>query len=440
MKTNYFTFLGLIFGLFLSSLPHFVLVTSLQLYIGSNNYNITNNGLDEPWSIRLDCIPQDITIDSNNCIYVVGYDISWNRSLKLLKYDNSGAQLWNIHIEDFIIYYPIIKSDSNNNLYLACSYRNQTSESRKTLAKFNSSGDLQWQQIWASENITGISDIAIDSEDNIYIYGSWESEDRTNHTIIIMKFNSSGNQLGYQILEENSIDINARGLEIDSDNNIIVSGSSYDNEWVYWLRSYNISGELQWAIYSKYESFAQLESDSSENLISIVITWDKITYERNIVLMKYDNSGNSVWNYTFESKFTDHFYYGGIRAPMVYLFDLTVDTLDNIYITWNIEIPNDLYTTDILLIKTNKSGNFERYLTWGRPDYDYSMDIDTDSNNNLYLCSDYYLVKNPSSNGKSFYRTNLVNLLLTLFGIFCFISLVSLYFIIKPKIRKISRK
>ncbi|MCK4381248.1 MAG: hypothetical protein KAW51_08940 [Candidatus Lokiarchaeota archaeon] len=408
--------------------------------IKHNNFNIETQGSSESWKVSVNCIPQDMTIDSDNNIYVVGYDLSWDRSLKLLKYDSSGAQLWNKHFADFFIFYPLIKTDSDNNLYLTCSYRNETSQYRRTLVKFNSSGDLQWQQILEDENIDYISDLAIDSEDNIYIYCAWDSKDYKNHTIFIMKFDSYGNQLMYGILEESSKNIHRGGLKIDSENNLIIAGSHYDNQWMYWIRCYNASLILKWTIKSKFDIFPYFVLDSSDNVITIIRTWDNITYDRNLVLVKYDNSGNSIWNHTFDSKFTDNFYYSGIYVPMIYQFDLAVDTSDNIYITWNIVIPNDSYKPDILMIKVNKFGNFEWYLTWGGPSDDYTLKIDTDLNNNIYLCSDRYLIKNPVSNRKSFYRTNLWYFLLTLFGIFCFISLVSLYFIIKPKIRKNSSK
>jgi hypothetical protein len=121
---------------------------------------------------------------------------------------------------------------------------------------------------------------------------------------------------------------------------------------------------------------------------------------------------------------------------MKYQFDLALDSFDNIYVAFDIEIPNDLYTTDILLTKTNHSGNFDWYLTWGSSGYEQSLSVNLDSNNSIYLLSEHYLVKNPRNNGKSLYRSNVWNFLLTLFGIFCVTSLVSLYFILKPKIRK----
>ena len=303
MKAKYFTSLGLVIGLLFSFLPQFVLVAFLQLPIRDSNSNIKTNGLNESWSLHLDYIPQAITIDSNNCIYLVEDDYSIEYILKLVKYDSLGTLLWNKHYGGFHIYNPVIKTDSNNNLYLAGSYINQTSQQRSILFKFNSSGELQWHKIWELQNITAVSDIALDSENNIYIYGSWESSDWTMHKIFIMKYSSIGDQLWYHIFEESSTAIHGWDLEIDSDKSIIVSGSSYINKSIYWVRSYNISGELQWSINRKSESFPLLALDSLDNVISFV--WDYSNYDRHLILVKYDKIGNSVWNYTFDSIFVN---------------------------------------------------------------------------------------------------------------------------------------
>jgi len=422
--------------LFLGSLPQFIFCDFLQLQTEYKNYDIKNSVSNESWVLSLGFIPQAITIDSNNSVYIIEDDYSYDYLLKIVKYDNLGTLLWNKQYEEFHLFNPVIKTDSNNNLYLACSYRNQTSEWRRTLFKFNSSGEILWQQIWESANITGISDIAIDSDDNIFIYGSWESTDWTMQKIFIMKYNSTGDQLLYHVIEESNYNINGVDVEVDSYNNIIASGSSQINESIYWVKSYNASLNLQWSVISKFESFSILSLDSLDNVISLAWDRDIITYERCLLLVKYNKSGNLLWNYTFESQFVN-LLWQPIPRSMKYEFDLALDSFDNIYIAWDIEIPNDLYSTDILLIKINSSGSFEWYLTWGGFYCEQSLSINLDSKDNIYLLSEHYLVKNPRSNNKSFYRTNIRNLLLTLLGIFCIVSLVSLYFIIiKPKIRK----
>ncbi len=435
MKFKNFLFTSLNTGILISLLLGFTLVNALYYENKPNNPNLEIQDLNDSWKVYLDCYPQDMAIDSNNNIYVVGCDRSQDCSLELLKYDSSGAQLFNKYFSDLIIDNPYIKLDSHNNLYLAGFYMNEAQQYLGTLIKFNTSGDLEWQQILESENIRYISDLTLDSEDNIYLYCDWTSNDVQNQKILVIKFNNSGNQISNKTLEESSKYIRTGGIEIDSENNLIVSGSYYDKQYMYWIKCYSESGILKWSIESKFKTYPLFVLDSSDNIITIRVIWDNINYDTNLVLFKYNNSGALLWNYTIDSKYTDYFY-NPIPTPMIYQYALTADNSDNIYVTWDVEIPNDSYKPDILMIKLNESGKFEWYLTWGGSEADASLDIKSDLNNNIYLCSDRYLIKNPISNGKSFYRTNLWYFLISLFGVFCFISLITLYFIIKPKIKK----
>ncbi|MFX1496770.1 MAG: hypothetical protein ACFFBH_04520 [Promethearchaeota archaeon] len=368
-----------------------------------------SNANDQEWSITLDSYGIDMAIDSNNCIYIAS-------RVNLAKYNTSGIQLWNKELEG-IVYEPFIKTDFNNNLYLANVYikeTNQTLSWNATLFKFNPLGDLQWQTTCEYDHI---ADIAVDSDNNIYIYGSLEEK------LMLTKYNETGAQIWSLEFQDMGYGLD---ILIDSNFNIIISGISTST---YWLKSYNASRELQWSISYECESFPLLGLDSLNGIISIASNCSQLD------LVKYDNFGNSIWNYKLE---TASFYLSegiGPPIPMKYRYDLSLDLSDSIYLGWEIEIPNEMYNTDILMIKVNSSGTFEWFLTWGGPDNDYISKIRTDSDNNIYLLAGNMLVKNPVSNGKTLFRTNLWDFYFILFGIFCGVSLISLYFIIRSKIR-----
>ena len=423
-----------IIGLLIGSLFTFNSVKFLPSSIEKENFNLKTDGVIESWKISLPCYGYDIAIDSKDCVYIIGENhFNYSRVFRLIKYNSSGVQLWSLDLEGLDLSNLQITIDSHDCSYLVSNYQNESDEyqileSIIILMRFNSLGELQWQQKWGGENYETLNDVAIDSENNIYIYGSSEQD------VFILKYNSSGDLLWVHIFEETGVINYGGSMIIDSENNIIVSGESSYHE--YWLRSYNLSGDLQWSITRKFESFPLLTLDSSDNVISIA--WEYVNYHRQLVLVKYDNTGLLVWNYTFESRFTNLLWHP-IPTLMKYQFCFTLDSFDNIYIGWDIEIPNDWYNTDILLIKINNSSSFEWFLTCGGSDYDHLGKIGIDSNDDIYLLTVHYLIKNPVNNGKSLYRTNIWDYYLILIGISCFISVASLFFIILPKIHKHSK-
>ncbi|MFX1235771.1 MAG: hypothetical protein ACFFBY_14660 [Promethearchaeota archaeon] len=380
-----------------------------------------SNAAEESWIIQLDHDGRNMAFDSNNCIYIAGWS-------NLIKYNTSGIQLWNKGLNG-ILDEPIIKTDSTNNVYLAGYYENQTLSWNWTIFKFNSMGDLLWQKVFGQVNIRFITDFAVDLEDHVYIYGLLTSDN-----LFVIKFNKTGSQLWFHEFEAIGLFDESSNILIDSNYNIIISGSSLVDIINYtsidWVRSYNGSRDLQWSITYDCTSFPILELDSLNNVISIAST----CYE--LDLIKYDNFGNSVWNYSLKSQFLNMMAYHGPAPTMKHLYHLTLDSSDNIYIGWDIAIPDDIYTSDVLLIKINSSGSFKWYLTWGGPNDDYLGKIGADFDSNIYILTGNCLIKNPVNNNKSLVGANLWNFYFILFGISCFVSLISLYFIIRPKIRR----
>jgi hypothetical protein len=386
-------------------------VAFLYTDVKRDNYFNIRNKIDDSWSISLTYIGQSIKVDSNNCIYVtLDYDIRINEPCyKIIKYSSSGIQLWSRNLESFGFFNPAIRLDSNDNIYFADDYKSQV-----ILVKLNSSGDLQWKQSWKGVNVEYVSDIAIDSEDNLYIYGTSVSD-----AIFILKCDNSGREQWFLLYKGFDTRNSAWHIEVDSNSNVIISGETsninngyWDNE--YWVRFYDSNGNLKW---------------KSDNIILVNGDLSK----PNVV--KYNNIGCILWNYSIGAPISDRFfaYMPGIEK---YVFKMALDSYDNIYIAGTIEIPNDYYATDLYVIKISNSGGFDWFLTWGDSKYEQLISIEIDSHDNLYLISDHHLVKNPKTNGKSLYRTTMLTLYAILFAVSGIISVGALYFILKPKYRK----
>jgi len=425
VKFKNLIFLSLFTGLFISSLFEFISDVSFQYKIGKEDFKIKTSGLDDSWNIYLENFGLDMIIDLNNCIYVMesehyycGFGCRYHGDVIIVKYNNSGDQIWRIDLDGFIVEYSRIAVDSESNLYLASMFENQTLDENMILLKFNSSGDLQWQQTWNGGDSGDVIDIAIDSDDRIYVYGTSDLAEAFDFDLFIVKYNSSGDQQWFRVYEELGGDYKGWDMEIDSDSNLIVSGYSFliENETVnhyHWLRCYNQSGDLKWEILSDDGGFYTLAIDSLNNIFSFSYSG----------IMKYDTLGNLLWKWNN-------------NREIWWQFSLTFDSFDNLYAGTSISIPEDHHTNDLYVIKLSNSGNFEWYLTWGGSDNEYLRDICIDSNNSIYLLSDNFLIKNPENNGKPLTNIKLWNLYMILFGVCIFISAISLYLILKHRTPK----
>ena len=201
MKFKNLIYLSLFTGLCISSLFEFSSILSFQYKTENKDLNIKTNILNDYWIVGLENYGLDMAIDLNNCIYVMTPDIYYTE-LIIIKYTNYGDQLWRFNLEGLRRTSSEITVDSQSNLYLASNYYNQTTDNSMILFKFNSSGNLKWQQTWNEGSAGDIIDIAIDSDDNIYVFGTIYLAKMFKYDLFIIKYNSSGDQQWFYVYEE----------------------------------------------------------------------------------------------------------------------------------------------------------------------------------------------------------------------------------------------
>ncbi|MFW9828342.1 MAG: hypothetical protein ACFFEY_12195 [Candidatus Thorarchaeota archaeon] len=410
---------GLIINLAFTSLIQFGSFVFEYQSNRNNKLKAKSNLTGDSWNISFDFYGLEMDIDINGCIYVLaaenyyfGLPDNYYGDLILLRYNSSGEQLWKIDLEGLKLDYSKIVVDSKSNLYLASKYVNQTLVPNMLLFKFNSSGDLIWQKVLEDGRYRDIIDLEVDSEDNVYIYGTSYLEEEYKVDIFIAKYNNSGDQ--QWLYQYGDIEKNFEGwdMEIDSNNNFIISGYEFllGGDVQHWMRYYNQSGNMKWEISSESGGYFILAVDSS----NYVIVGQKS------FISKYNVSGNLIWPWQHNIE-----YYWSIK--------IALDSSDNVYIGSSISIPSDHHTYDLYVVKINSSGIFDWYLTWGGSGNEDLIAIEFDSNDNFYVLSDNFLIKNPESNGKSLTAENLWNFYIVLFFICFIISLSSLFFILKRK-------
>ena len=199
------------------------------------------------------------------------------------------------------------------------------------LIKYNSSGQIEWnKQIWpATASFYYIAgDIAVDSDDNIYITGHRYNISGDMNDLILFKYDSSGDLIWDRIWgANNTMNEVGRAIAFDSSNNIY------------------------------------LVSQNSSNYVA---------FRSNIILLKYNNSGGYQWSKVWDK---DYINIG---------WDITLDSFNNIYITGIRDLTGS-GNKDLLLLKYNNTGDFQWNRTWDGSDVDYGRSIVCDSMHNIFI-------------------------------------------------------
>ena len=194
-----------------------------------------------------DYAPEDIIVDSNGNLYVIGLIEPTNGQSGypiLFKYGSSGGLIWSKSLRnaytDKIAGTGVALDTSENPIICGYQYNN-SSTGPGFVAKYNSlDGTLLWKIELDDVDRVEIEDINVDSSNNIYVTGN--SLDK----LFVVKLDSNGSIL-WQI--ENSALAKFAAFEstIDSSNNLIVIGRNLDNTAAnIFVVKFNSSGVIQW--------------------------------------------------------------------------------------------------------------------------------------------------------------------------------------------------
>lgn len=242
-------------------------------------------------------------------LYVVGYhDV--NTGL-IYKYDTSGNIQWKKQFSDSNtnqIHGCV--TDSSGNLYVAGRHQNTGASVYKGfIAKFNSSGAVQWQKIFGSSSRVNFRHLAIDSSNNIYVTGSIDSGPADN---LVVKYNTSGSVQWQKRITRGSSNYweSSGAIAVDSSGNVYITGfsnhdSSTDDQP--FLLKMNSSGTFQWARkfgnYNSNQGQSRAESvacDKNGNVY--VIGMDKTNNSGSYwdaIVAKLNSSGTVQWKRSF---------------------------------------------------------------------------------------------------------------------------------------------
>ncbi|MFW9969595.1 MAG: hypothetical protein ACFFDF_05290 [Candidatus Odinarchaeota archaeon] len=218
--------------------------------------------------------------------------------------------------------------------------------------------------------------IISDIENNIYVTGRFYNTSEKIFEILLMKYNNFGEMIWNQTWGD-QYDSIAFDLCIDSISNIYVVGSSdfYGNDTNdIVLLKYSNNGELIWnRIWGNelWDAGYSIVIDHQENLYIAGFTETRSTYGE-VIFLKYTNSGELVWNKTW----------GGIDTDFAY--GLEIDSDENLYIT-GYTSSFGAETSDLFLIKCDNEGIIHWNITYRSDGPALGRGLAIDSLNNIYV-------------------------------------------------------
>ena len=333
-------------------------------------------GESDPWAHVIgqqygDNYPCQMVLDSSRNIIFTMMRTGSHITVKL---SNSGTILWKRKLNMGTDYSSSFQKsdvtvDSSDNVYVAFTttsnyssvyipVSNTQGEGNIIVAKYNSSGVLQWQREITTSTSTATGNaggIACDSSDNVYVCGTqmgYNQSTSAYQKYALVKFNSSGTHQwtrrlqGYtnvnwgssqNFTERNAMSERhrANGLTYvpaadGQPEGVCMCGSiyNYDSQNAsqdFFLARYDTSGNIQWrkcyhrGIYSSYEkgegperdnyesiqAMKCVRSDSSGNIFVVGTASNGLQfnsgYPRSQMLFKLDPSGSLTWSKRFGS-------------------------------------------------------------------------------------------------------------------------------------------
>lgn len=175
---------------------------------------------------------QGVDVDSSGNIYLAAYGTQVGSTADgfLQKVSSTGSSVWGRQITSGVhvandYFFDVAVDSSGNPIAAGYTYGQGQGDSDLLVAKYNSSGVIQWQKVYGTSGIEWQRQITLDSSDNIYTSGRYSGG--SGYEILLVKLNSSGVIQWAKTIGNPSYSEDAWGITLDSNDNIVIAGTAY---------------------------------------------------------------------------------------------------------------------------------------------------------------------------------------------------------------------
>lgn len=315
----------------------------------------------------------NVAVDSSDNIIAVGWD-RYNDFL-VVKYNKFGTQQWATLLDGSgnDRAWDVAVDSSDNIIVVGQTSSDGAGGTDCLVAKFNSSGVLQWDRTFGGTSTEYYRGVTIDGGDNIIATGITLSDGSGDYDCLTVKYEADGTLVWRRTLGGSSREF-GENVCVDSLNNVYVAGRC-DSDGAggrdLFVAKYNSSGTLQWARTlggTGNDQAQDITIDSSGDLVITGIQRD--VNDNYLWVVKYNTSGTFQWDKRL----------GASSSPNEQGYGLTTDSSDNIYAV------GKTASSDWLIAKYNSSGTFQWDKTISASGaYGIMFDAAIDSNDDLIV-------------------------------------------------------
>lgn len=317
-----------------------------------------------------------VAVDSAGNVYVAGQSLDAGIArYQIAKYNTSGVLQWQKRIGSGYLA-SSIAVDSSGNIFV---YGGGADGLQ--LIKCDASGNILWQRALGGSSATNNGfpfRCAVDGSGNVYICGTYPTTG-SFRGFQIAKYNTSGTIQWQRRLGGDTEDFydEGYGIAVDTSGNVFVSGYTFvtQSSRDFQIAKYNTSGSIQWQ--------RRLSSGSDETCYSIAVDSGGSVYvcgtssasgTDDFQIAKYNTSGTIQWQRRLGGSGTS----AGVSVAVTGPGDVYVCGYSNASGTFDFQIA-----------KYNSSGTIQWQRSLGGSGSDSGYSIATDSSGNAYVCGAY---------------------------------------------------